>query len=144
MKKLLILTLAAALSLSLAACGSKQSEAAKAADDLISEIGEVTLDSESAILAAEQVVSALSSEDQDQLKKEKDLTDARTAYDELVLKDKAADVEEVIAAIGTVTKDSGSDISAARAAYDGAGADNDDIVFLHIDFISNRSKKIHC
>ena len=123
MKKLLILTLAAALSLSLAACGSKQSEAAKAADDLISEIGEVTLDSESAILAAEQAVSALSSEDQDQLKKEKDLTDARTAYDELVLKDKAADVEEVIAAIGTVTKDSGSDISAARAAYDGAGAD---------------------
>ena len=123
MKRLLVLPLSAALALSLAACGSKQSEAAKAADELITEIGEVTLDSESAILAAEQAVSALSAEDQDQLKKEKDLTDARTAYDELVLKDKAADVEEVISAIGTVTKDSGSDISAARAAYDGAGAD---------------------
>lgn len=123
MKKLLTLVLSAALALSLTACGSKQSEAAKAADDLIAAIGEVTLDSEGAILAAEQAVSDLSAEDQDQLKKEKTLTDARAAYDELVLKDKAAAVEEVIAAIGTVTKDNSDAVSAARMAYDAAGAD---------------------
>ena len=57
MKKILCLLLAAAMVLSLAGCG--KSEAAQAVDDLIAAIGEVTLDSESAIREAEQAMAAL-------------------------------------------------------------------------------------
>ena len=65
-KRLLPLLLAVLLALSLTACG--QSEAAKAADDLIAAIGEVTLDSEGALTDAEAAVAALSDEDRQQLK----------------------------------------------------------------------------
>ena len=51
MKKILLWVLAGAMMLSLAACG--KSEAAKAVDDQIAAIGEVTLESETAIIEAE-------------------------------------------------------------------------------------------
>ena len=57
MKKILLWVLAAAMMLSLAACG--KSEAAKAVDDQIAAIGEVTLESEGAISEAEAAVDAL-------------------------------------------------------------------------------------
>ena len=64
-KKILLWALAVSLMLSLAACG--KSEAAKAVDDQIAAIGEVTLESEAAISEAEAAVDALSEEDRKQL-----------------------------------------------------------------------------
>lgn len=114
MKRLLSLMLALIMVWSLSACG--KSEAAKGVDDQIAAIGEVTLDSESKIIEAEDALAGLAKEDKDQVEGAGELAKARTAYEALV-------VEEAINAIGTVTLDSGAAISAARAAYDGASAE---------------------
>ena len=53
------------LALMLSGCG--QSEAAKAVDDQIAAIGEVTLDSEAAITAAEQAVEGLEEAERESL-----------------------------------------------------------------------------
>lgn len=92
MKKVLALMLAAALMLSLTACGSKKSDAAKAADEQILAIGEVTLESENQISAAEATVEALAEEDKEQLDNLNVLTEARSAYDTLVLESKASEI----------------------------------------------------
>jgi len=121
MKKWLVSVLALALTLSLAACG--KSDAAKAVDDQITALGTVTLDSGAAITAAEQALAALEEKDAKQVENAAALTAARETYERLVLEDKAAKVEEVIRAIGTVTVDSQKEIDAAQAAYDAAPAD---------------------
>lgn len=115
MKKICLFMLVMVLSLTLLGCG--QSEAAKAVDEKIAAIGTVTLDSESAILAAEQAVSRLEEKDKNQLKLTDTLSAARETYDTLVLNAKAAEVDAVISKIGTVTLDSEKAISAARKAY---------------------------
>lgn len=116
------LFLALLLTLALSACGKGRE--VQDADDLISAIGQVTLQSESRISAAEQAVSALSAEDREQLEGTDVLTAARSAYDALVreaaLKEEAANVEDAINAIGEVTLDSGKAIEAAHRAYDAA------------------------
>lgn len=114
MKRLLSLTLAWVMILSLSACG--KSEAAQSVDDQITAIGEVTLDSESQIAEAEDALAGLTEEDRKQVEGAGELTNARTAYEALV-------VEDAINAIGTVTLDSGDVIAAARTAYDGASAE---------------------
>ena len=105
-----------AMVLSLAACG--QSKAAKAADELISAIGEVDLGSEEAIAAAERVVDALEQKERDSLKNLDVLKKAREAFDEAVDLDKINAVEELIGAIGNVTTESKDAIDAARKAFD--------------------------
>ena len=120
MKKVLALMLAAALMLSLTACGSKKSDAAKAADEQILAIGEVTLESENQISAAEATVEALAEDYKEQLDNLNVLTEARSAYDTLVLESKASEIEAAISAIGTVTLDSEAAISAAEEAYGNA------------------------
>ncbi len=119
MKKLMAFMLAAALALSLAACGGK-SEAAKAVDQMISEIGEVTVNSGGHISAAEEAVAALDEEDRQQLENLDSLEKARETCDSLILESEADKIEEVISAIGTVTLDSGDAISAAANAYGSA------------------------
>ena len=113
------------LTLCLNACGGKSKEA-KAADDLISSIGEVTLESESKIEAAEQAVSALNAEDKERLEGTETLAAARKSYDTLVqeaaVAQEAADVEAVINAIGEVTLEREEAIGAARKAYHAASA----------------------
>lgn len=121
MKKLLVMLLALSLALALTACG--KSEEAKAVDDQIAAIGEVTLESESAIAAAEAAVEALAEEDRKQLDNEDLLAEARAAYETLVLEDQAADVEEAISAIGTVSLDSAEAVESARALYDASTAE---------------------
>ena len=122
MKKVLTLMLAAALTLSLTACGGK-SDAAKAVDEQIAAIGEVTLESESKIAAAEDAAAALQEEDKKQLDNLESLTEARAAYDSLVLEAEADEIEAAISAIGTVTLESGDSISSAESAYMGASAE---------------------
>lgn len=119
MKKLMAFMLAAALALSLAACGGK-SEAAKAVDQMISEIGEVTVNSGGHISAAEEAVAALDEKDRQQLENLDSLEKARETCDSLILESEADKIEEVISAIGTVTLDSGDAISAAANAYGSA------------------------
>ena len=120
-KKILLWMLAVSLMLSLAACG--KSEAAKAVDDQIAAIGEVTLESEAAISEAEAAVDALAAEDREQLDNVDKLEQARADYEALVLAGKVSEVEDAIAAIGTVTLESAEAISAARSLYDGSEAD---------------------
>lgn len=118
MKKYSILLLALMMCFVLTAC---KSEAAKNADNLISEIGKVTLDSESKIVEAEKAVAALEEKDKEQIEYEQVLLDARVQYDELV-KEKEA-LEDSISAIGTVTLESEAAITAARKLYDSKDAD---------------------
>ena len=121
MKRATSLIFLLVLCLSLCACG--QSEAAKAVDEQIAAIGEVTLESDALISAAEQAVSALEEKDQKQLKNVADLENARSTYDTLVFEANVAEVEEAIVGIGTVTLESGDVIAAARDAFEKSGAD---------------------
>lgn len=75
MKKLITLLLTATICLSLCACG--KSEAVKNVETLITAIGEVTLDSEAAIIAAEEAYAALTAEEKEQVGNHSLLTDAR-------------------------------------------------------------------
>lgn len=81
MKRLISLLLAAALCLSLCACG--QSKAAKAADEAIAAIGEVTIDSGDAIANAEKLYSILTDDEKSTVKNRLVLVEAREAFDKL-------------------------------------------------------------
>lgn len=117
------LLLAVCLCFLLSAC-SKSEEAIRV-DELIDSIGEVTLDSEPQIVAAEEAAKSLVKEDYEQLDKITQLEQARLQYDTLVVeeterlqKEQIAAVEAAISGIGTVTLDSEKDIAKARKLYD--------------------------
>ena len=90
-------------------------KAAKAVDDLIDAIGEVTLESEGTIDAARAAYEALTEAQQAEVKSYDKLTAAEARL--AVLKP-AKPVEKLIDAIGEVTLGSESAIAAARTAYD--------------------------
>ena len=92
--------------------------AAKAVDDLIDAIGEVTHDSGDAIKAARAAYDALTDTQKELVKNYEELTAAEEAYTNLVDAAAAKAVDDLIDAIGEVTADSGDAIKAARAAYD--------------------------
>ena len=92
--------------------------AAKAVDDLIDAIGEVTLESGEAIKAARAAYDALTDTQKELVKNYEELTAAEEAYTNLVDAAAAKAVDDLIDAIGEVTADSGDAIKAARAAYD--------------------------
>lgn len=120
MKKRHILLLVLAASLFLCSCG--KSEAAAAADEQIAAIGEITLESEGDIEAAEAAVNALEEKDRKSLDNLPLLESARAEYERLAEEKALADIAEVeaaISAIGEVSADSAESIAAARAAYDG-------------------------
>ena len=93
--------------------------AAKGVDDLIDAIGEVSLTSESDIQAARAAYDALTDE-QKALVTKTDALKAAEAKLASLKADKAAAkaVDDLIGAIGEVTKESEAAIKAARAAYD--------------------------
>lgn len=121
MKKIGVVLLSLCLALTLTACA--KSEAAQAVDDQIEAIGEVTLDSEAAIAAAEEAVEALAEEDREQLDNVDVLEQARADYENLVLEAQAAEVEAAISAIGTVSLDSADAVANARSVYDSSTAE---------------------
>ena len=92
--------------------------AAKAVDDLIDAIGEVTLESGDAIKAARAAYDALTDTQKELVKNYEKLTAAVDAYSALGDAAAAKAVDDLIDAIGEVTADSGDAIKAARAAYD--------------------------
>ena len=89
-----------------------RSEAAKKADDLINDIGTVSLDSGSAIESAEEAVDHLSDEEKESLKNYTILTEARKTYDDLVDKE---NVRKVMEAIDSLNLESENDYSQIQA-----------------------------
>ena len=118
MKTKQLISILLILTLMLSLCGCGMSKEAKAAQALIDGIGEVSLDSESAIVAAEEAVAALSDKDRERLTGLDTLKKARETFNELSDADKLAAVESLIDGIGTVDLDSRAAIDAAREAYD--------------------------
>ena len=78
-----------------------KSQAVLDAEALIDAIGEVTADSEEAISAAEEAYKALSSEEKAKVENADILSDARDAFDQISLAQKADEVEALIAAAST-------------------------------------------
>lgn len=120
MKKMLALLLVLALCLSLSAC---KSEEAKNAEALIAAIGDVTLDSEAAIAAAEAAYDALSDSDKSGVENHALLAEARTAFDALAQQAQVDAVQNLISAIGEVTLDSEAAVIAAEDAFNALTAE---------------------
>ncbi|MBR7142849.1 MAG: hypothetical protein IKD06_04860 [Clostridia bacterium] len=119
MKKTLVLFLALFFMLGLFGC---ESEELKSARTLIDSIGEVTLESEAAIVAAEEAVALLEKKEVEKLENLSVMKDARAYYDKLVEREEkqdemVANVEKKINAIGTVTVSNGHLIAEARKAF---------------------------
>lgn len=98
--------------------GLKKPEAVVNAEDLISAIGKVSIESEDAIIAAEKAVNDLTAEEKERVGKLDKLEKARATYDELVIEAKVEEIQNAIKAIGTVSLESYDKIKAARTAYD--------------------------
>lgn len=131
MKKLVSLAMILAICLSLCACG--KSEAATACEELIGQIGEVSLDSESRIFAAENAYEALSDKEKEQIAESAQvLADSREKYNALVAEaERNARLEAVTAlidAIGEVTLDSESAIASAESAYSALSPDEQGMI----------------
>lgn len=129
MKRALLILIIAVMCLSLCSCG--KSEAATNADNMILEIGEVTLESGDKIADAEEAVSNLKESEYKQLEQISILEEARTTYDRLVEEKRIADnnkaiseIESAIDAIGVVTLEQESAVTSARTLYDRG---NDDV-----------------
>ena len=135
MKKIFAYFLAAALLLSATACGGK-SEAAKSADEQIAAIGEVTLDSEPQISAAEEAVAALAEQDQQQLEHLDTLTDARAAYEALLL-DAAA--EDASSSLVWAASSSGSRLT-LRVKVEGVSSSLSSSVYSTVTVTSGSSR----
>lgn len=137
MKRLIACLLAAVMCLALAACGV--SEEVRSAEDMIAAIGEVTLESEEAIAAAESAYDALPDADKNKVSNYADLTAAREAFD-AALNDAAAaaDVEQLISAIGEVTLESEEAIVTAEKAYDALSEGGKAYVVSYADLTAAR------
>ena len=123
MKRGLLFIVIAVMCLSLCSCG--KSQAATNADNMILEIGEVTLKSGDKIADAEEAVSNLKESEYKQLEQISILEEARTTYDRLVEEKRIADnnkaiseIETAIDSIGVVTLEQESAIASARTLYD--------------------------
>lgn len=120
MKKILVMLIVLSLMLS----GCMQSDAAKAMDEQIVAIGEVTLDGLVTIESAEEAYNNLDEADQKQVRKYKMLVEARASYSKL----KADEVDGIITQIGQVSLDSSNSIVVAEKAYDALTADEQQFV----------------
>ena len=100
----------------------KDETAASEVEVLIETIGAISKDSGEAIKNARDAYDKLTDAQKALVDNYKTLTDAEAAYATLVQTEEdetaAGNVEKLIAAIGTVTKDSSEAIKAARSAYD--------------------------
>ena len=110
-------------------------KAAKAVDELVNKLAPVTLESGKAIEEARKAFDALTPEQKQFLDKdtESKLVAAENEYHRLVKEtaDKAAakEVEDKIAALQPVTKDSGEAIKDARSSYDALTPEQKELVY---------------
>lgn len=119
---LLILLVGVVMCLLLCSCG--KSKAAVDVDNMILEIGEVTLESGDKIADAEKAAGDLTESEYKQLEQISILEEARVTYDQLVEEKRVADnnkaiseIEAAIDAIGVVTLEQEPTITAARSLY---------------------------
>mgnify|MGYP004440132351 FL=1 len=93
-------------------------------EELIDAIGEVTLDSEKAIINAEEAFNALSDEEKEIIKESGEKLEAsRASYDTMLMEQHASSVISSIDAIGDVTLDAKSAIEGARTLYNALTSD---------------------
>ena len=111
MKRITAVILALVMCLSLSACG--QTDAAKAAQKAISQIGTVTESSESAITDAENLFNHLTEEEKSSVKNSEQLVNARKTYETILEEKKLQSVTSLIDAIGSVSLTSEEAITAA-------------------------------
>lgn len=109
-----------------------QSDAAKAVDEKIAAIGEVSLSSLSSISDAEIAYRDLEEKDQRQVKKYETLIAARNTYSQL----RADEVIMLINDIGNVTIDSHSKIETAEKRFDEL-TDSERALVTNIDFLAD-------
>ncbi len=115
MKKLIPVLIVLTLVITLFA-GCKKSEAAKQCEDMIKQIGEVTLDSAAAIEAAEKAYALLSGEDKGDVKNFDTLSEARAAYNGIkAFSDSAAELSDLL---DRVFKDTSVNAAAVTTAYE--------------------------
>lgn len=111
---------------------AEQEERLKTVIDLIDAIGDVTLDSESAIVAAEEAYENLPDEEKAMIADSASkLAESREAYEDVVLEQIKAHAEEASAAIdaiGEVTVDSKDSIVGARELYDALTSEEKELV----------------
>ena len=112
MKKKLLIILTITMCFIVSACG--KSEEAINADNLIMNIGEVTLESADKIKVAEEAIDQLTDQQKKQLENMTVLENAKTKYNDLM----TSKVQESISAIGTVNLESEEVIKTARTLYD--------------------------
>ena len=121
MKRIAALLLALTLVLGLTACKSKE---AKAVEELIANLGEISLDSGSAIAEAEAQFDALPDDQKEKVEGAELLRSARVQFNALC-------VEDLIKQIGTVTLESQAAIEAAQTAYDELTQEEKDLIANH-------------
>ena len=116
MKK--ILSVIAILTLTLLVfCSCGRSESVKLCEDKIKEIGEVSLDSEELIIAAEQAFTLLGAEDKDKVRNKDELEEARAEYDKMKeISDMADEISDKIDRSFTEYGISNEEISSAYEA----------------------------
>ena len=116
MKRLKLLLLFGLMLPLLASCG--KSEEATLVDNLILNIGQVTLDSGAKIREAEKATKELDEKQYKQLEYLSVLQEARNTYDNLRDEKRINDIEEAIGSIGEVTLESEQNIKKIRNQYD--------------------------
>lgn len=115
MKKIISMLLLLCISLSLCSCGT--SAAVVDCEKLINNIGEITLESEDAIIAAEKAFSSLSEKEKDKIpESEKTLFSARANYTSL-LNNTVNSLISSINSIGEVSLESEGIINSTRNQY---------------------------
>ncbi len=108
--------------------GMLYSEEAQNVDTLISQIGEVGVQSDGKIKSARDAYNALPDKDKKQVKNLGTLETAEQSYVAAVDAQEAAKIDAVIDKIGQVTIEKGSVISDARAAYEGLSEERKTLV----------------
>ena len=117
MKRIITLLLAAVMVFSFSACG--KSKDIQAAEDAISAIGEVTLESEGLIIQAEKLFGILTDAEKAEVSNRLTLVEAREQFNQMKKDAEAiSNVEELIDSIGTIKYESENAILAAYSAFD--------------------------
>lgn len=115
MKKIVSVLLLLFLCFSLCACGKSQNIIA--AENAVKAVGNVTLDSASAIEQAEKAISALSDEEKKKFKSGAEFEEIKKQYNKLTEEEKVKLAVEKINLIGDVTLESATAIDEADKAY---------------------------
>ena len=117
MKKVLCILMALSMSVTLFACTNKK---ALAVEEQINALGEITLDSEPAVAAAEEALSALRGRDRAAVTNIAVLDAARVRVDELKLMAEADKLEEMIHGLRPITMSSGDALNETERLYNEA------------------------